>query len=127
MIEKMTQLQMELFITELTNKVNDLETEVRKLKLESMGLSKKQSPIEVDTIDNEYPSVENAPEWNVKFIINTSKGSFPQTLIQKAYTEKQAIYLARTHQLFDMVNKVVKAKQIEPKWKVENAVAEKID
>ena len=136
MIEQMTQLQMELLITELASKVSVLELEVGRLKtaefrkkMETPASIQHLNPIpnEVNTIDNEYASVEDAPKWDVRFVINTSKGSFPQSFIQKAFTEKQAIYLARTHQLFDMVNKIVKAKQIEPKWKVENAVAEKID
>jgi hypothetical protein len=132
--------QLEAIITQLINRVVALENEVKELKGKQQrpkllsGLETPASiqhlnptPNEVDTIDNEYPSVEDAPKWDVRFVINTSKGSFPQSFIQKAFTEKQAIYLARTHQLFDMVNKIVKAKQIEPKWKVENAVAEKID
>jgi hypothetical protein len=73
-----------------------------------------------------YPSVEDAPEWKLVFKVNTSEGVSTQKIIQKAWTEKQAIFLGRTEQLFPTMNELVKAKQIQAKWNVIESQAEKI-
>jgi hypothetical protein len=73
-----------------------------------------------------YPSVEDAPEWKLVFKVNTSEGISTQKVIQKAWTEKQAMFLGRTEQLFNMMNELVKAKQIQPKWNIAEVSAEKI-
>ena len=74
----------------------------------------------------EYPSVEDAPEWKIVFKVNTSEGVSTQKIIQRAWTEKQAIFLGRTEQLFPTMNELVKAKQIQAKWNVLESQAEKI-
>lgn len=79
-----------------------------------------------NTNQTEYPSVEDAPEWKLVFKVNTSEGISTQKVIQKAWTEKQAIFLGRTEQLFSMMNELVKAKQIQPKWNIAETTAEKI-
>jgi len=124
--------QIDDIITQLIRRVSQLEDEVRMLKGNTQMKYQPASiqylkPIEKEIDKPNYPDITDAPKWNVKFVINTSKGSFNQSFIQNAFTEKQAIYLARTHQLFDMVNGVVKKKEIEPKWKVESSTASKID
>jgi hypothetical protein len=73
-----------------------------------------------------YPSVEDAPEWKLTFRVNTSEGISTQKVIQKAWTEKQAIFLGRTEQLFHTMNELVKAKQIQAKWNILDSVAEKL-
>lgn len=83
----------------------------------------------IETTDEEtksYPSVEDAPEWKLVFKVNTSEGISTQKVIQKAWTEKQAIFLGRTEQLFSMMNELVKAKQIQAKWSIAESTAEKI-
>jgi hypothetical protein len=75
---------------------------------------------------SEYPSVDDAPEWKIAFKVNTSEGISTQKVIQKAWTEKQAVFLGRTEQLFNMMNELVKAKQIQPKWSIAESSAEKI-
>jgi hypothetical protein len=74
----------------------------------------------------EYKSVEDAPEWKIVFKVNTSEGISTQKIIQRAWTEKQAIFLGRTEQLFPTMNELVKAKQIQAKWNVLESEAEKI-
>lgn len=74
----------------------------------------------------EYPSVDDAPEWKIVFKVNTSEGISTQKIIQRAWTEKQAIFLGRTEQLFPTMNELVKAKQIQAKWNVLESEAEKI-
>lgn len=70
-------------------------------------------------------STEEAPAWNVYYKVNTSEGIYKTKVKQKAWTEKQAIYLGRTEQLFKHMSNKVKAKEIEPKWTIIEAVAEK--
>jgi hypothetical protein len=81
-----------------------------------------------ETNDNQtdYPSVDDAPEWKVVFKVNTSEGVSIQKIIQKAWTEKQAIFLGRTEQLFSTMNELVKAKQIQAKWNILESEAAKI-
>ena len=73
-----------------------------------------------------YAPVEDAPEWKIVFKVNTSEGISTQKVIQKAWTEKQAIFLGRTEQLFHTMNELVKAKQIQAKWNILDSVAEKL-
>ena len=72
-------------------------------------------------------STEEAPEWYVYYKVNTSEGIYKTKVKQKAWTEKQAIYLGRTEQLFKHMSNKVKAKEIEPKWSIIETSAEKID
>ena len=72
-------------------------------------------------------STEEAPVWNVYYKVNTSEGIYKAKVKQKAWTEKQAIYLGRTEQLFKHMSGKVKAKEIEPKWSILETSAEKID
>lgn len=72
-------------------------------------------------------SVEEAPEWYVYYKVNTSEGIYKAKVKQKAWTEKQAIYLGRTEQLFKHMSGKVKAKEIEPKWSIIETSAEKVD
>jgi hypothetical protein len=108
--------------------------EIKALKLRVSELESKAVPTYTakaitETTDEEtksYPSVEDAPEWKLVFKVNTSEGISTQKVIQKAWTEKQAIFLGRTEQLFSMMNELVKAKQIQAKWSIAESTAEKI-
>ena len=129
----MDNTQLEVIITQLIQRVVMLENEMKMLKgirqTENVPASIQylnQIPNEVDTIKTEYPSVDTAPKWLVTFNVSTSKGIIKQELIQNAYTEKQALFLSRTEQLFPTINEYVKQKLIEPKWKIAGSVAEKI-
>ena len=75
----------------------------------------------------EFKSVEDAPVWNVYYKVNTSEGILNTKVQQQAWTEKQAIYLGRTEQLFKKMSEKVKAKEIEAKWSILESVAEKIN
>jgi len=126
--------QIEAIVTQLINRVVVLENEVKQLKGVEQRIEVPASiqylnpiPNEVDTVDKEYPSVENAPKWMVKFVISTSKGFIDREFVQNAFSEKQAIFLSRNEKLFDEINGFVKQKLIEPKWKIAKSVAEKID
>jgi len=108
--------------------------EIKALKLRVSELESKAVPTYTakaitETTDEEtksYTSVEDAPEWKLVFKVNTSEGISTQKVIQKAWTEKQAIFLGRTEQLFSMMNELVKAKQIQAKWSIAESTAEKI-
>jgi len=108
--------------------------EIKALKLRVSELESKTVPTYTakaitETTDEEtksYTSVEDAPEWKLVFKVNTSEGISTQKVIQKAWTEKQAIFLGRTEQLFSMMNELVKAKQIQAKWSIAESTAEKI-
>lgn len=126
--------QLEAIITQLINRVVALENEVKQLKGKDQRIEVPASiqylnptPIEADTVLSEYPSVENAPQWLVKFDVSTSKGIIKREFIQNAFSEKQAIFLSRNEKLFSEVNEFVKQKLIEPKWKIAGSVAEKIN
>jgi hypothetical protein len=110
-----------------------LSNEIKALKLRVSELETKAAPTytaktNTESTDEEksYPSVEDAPEWKVVFKVNTSEGISTQKVIQRAWTEKQAAFLGRTEQLFNMMNELVKAKQIQPKWSIAESSAEKI-
>jgi len=111
-------------LMEVTRKLADRLNEVEnKLNIPN------KSVIAADTSNitqTEYPSVEDAPEWKLVFKVNTSEGISTQKVIQRAWTEKQAIFLGRTEQLFSMMNELVKAKQIQAKWNIAEVSAEKI-
>lgn len=85
-----------------------------------------ESTKEASDTQTEYPSVDEAPEWKVVFKVNTSEGVSTQKIIQRAWTEKQAIFLGRTEQLFSAMNELVKAKQIQAKWSILESEAAKI-
>jgi hypothetical protein len=108
--------------------------EIKALKLRVSELESKAVPTYTakaitETTDEEtksYTSVEDASEWKLVFKVNTSEGISTQKIIQRAWTEKQAIFLGRTEQLFSMMNELVKAKQIQAKWSIAESTAEKI-
>jgi hypothetical protein len=136
-ISQLTQTQKDLLLLNLINKVSEISADLRTIKLrhivENMDRvssidTKTSSPKEeVSTEETKsYPSVEDAPEWKLVFKVNTSEGISTQKVIQKAWTEKQAMFLGRTEQLFNMMNELVKAKQIQPKWNIAEVSAEKI-
>jgi hypothetical protein len=117
-------------------KVSEMDSELRKLKMQKIveNMDKVSAAptytakTNTESTDEEksYPSVEDAPEWKIAFKVNTSEGISTQKVIQKAWTEKQAVFLGRTEQLFNMMNELVKAKQIQPKWSIAESSAEKI-
>ena len=136
-ISQLSQTQKDLLLLNLINKVSEIDSDLRKLKMQKIVENMdKVSAIDTNTpslvegvVSEEtksYPSVEDAPEWKLVFKVNTSEGVSTQKIIQKAWTEKQAIFLGRTEQLFPTMNELVKAKQIQAKWNVLESQAEKI-
>lgn len=119
---------------QLGNAMITLADEIKSLKFRISELERKAAESKyvakanTETTDEEksYPSVEDAPEWKLVFRVNTSEGVSVQKVIQRAWTEKQAIFLGRTEQLFGMMNELVKAKQIQAKWNILESSAEKI-
>ena len=110
-------------LMEVTRKLADRLNEVEnKLHIPNKSVNTTDT---TNTNQTEYPSVEDAPEWKIAFKVNTSEGISTQKVIQKAWTEKQAIFLGRTEQLFGMMNELVKAKQIQAKWNILESSAEK--
>ena len=124
----------EMLNAKLMNITLTLVDEFKALKLRVSELERKAAmdlptaKASTESTDEEksYPSVEDAPEWKVVFKVNTSEGITTQKVIQRAWTEKQAAFLGRTEQLFNMMNELVKAKQIQPKWSISESSAEKI-
>lgn len=117
-----------VYLKAIAKKLNvtedDLLYQVALLKQTKESKSEEvKSQIESTT---EYPSVDDAPEWKIVFKVNTSEGVSTQKIIQRAWTEKQAIFLGRTEQLFSTMNELVKAKQIQAKWSILESEAEKI-
>lgn len=72
-------------------------------------------------------TTEGAPIWEVWFKVNTSEGITERIVEINAWSEKQAVYLGRTEKLFHDMSKLVKIKQIQPKWNILDAVATKKD
>lgn len=128
------QLQNQVFnltdaVIKLQNQIDLLSDDLRKIKLRHIVENMDRvSAIDTNSAEEtkSYPSVEDAPEWKLVFKVNTSEGISTQKVIQKAWTEKQAIFLGRTEQLFSMMNELVKAKQIQAKWSIAESAAEKI-
>lgn len=106
-------------------RVSELERKAAADKYVAKENTTQQTESNTDEVKS-YPSVEDAPEWKLVFKVNTSEGISTQKVIQRAWTEKQAIFLGRSEQLFPSMNELVKAKQIQPKWNVAEVTAEKI-
>jgi len=104
---------------EQSARITELEAVVAVLQTSSI----KEEVMSEDS--KSYLSVEEAPEWNVFYKVHTSEGIYKAKVKQKAWTEKQAMYLGRTEQLFKHMNDKVKAKEIEAKWSILESVAEK--
>ena len=111
-------------VKELNARVKALEAEKQTSKTSSLG-EEVVSDDKTDT-DMSYRVVTDAPEWNVYYKVNTSEGIYNHTVRQQAWTEKQAMFLGRTEQLFKHMNELVKLKQIQAKWSILDIVVEKI-
>jgi Fe2+ transport system protein B len=116
--------------------INQLKSEIAELK-KQLPMTITEEPFDADpgksTDDytNNKPKVEytteGAPVWEVWFQVNTSEGITERIVEINAWSEKQAIYLGRTEKLFHDMSKMVKIKQIQPKWNILDAVATKKD
>lgn len=126
---KLNQVMLRAIVKKLGITQDELSIEAKALaKLGESDTTNTPSPKEGVVSDDtkSYASVDDAPEWKLVFKVNTSEGISTQKIIQKAWTEKQAIFLGRTEQLFPTMNELVKAKQIQAKWSVLESNAEKI-
>lgn len=123
-ISNLTDTQKDLLLLNLMEKLESLEDRFCRYVI-SKGDHPNYFPNEHKKDSTEYPAVDTAPEWNVWFKLNTSVKDIEITIPQKAWTEKQAIYLARTEVLFPSMCKQVKEKRIEAKWSILDAVATK--
>jgi hypothetical protein len=113
-------------VMKLVEKVNELEAVVAILQTHNTSKQTSSYKEEVMSDDTKsYPSVEDALDWNVFYKVNTSEGIYKVKIEQKAWTEKQAVYLSRTEKLYKHMNDKVKAKEIEAKWSILESVAEK--
>lgn len=126
-ISNLTDTQKDLLLLNLITRLSELEAKVRKLNIDRLAYKPNTYQSEQKELDEtkEYQAVDTAPEWNVWFKLNTSVNEVEITIPQKAWTEKQAIYLARTEVLFPSMCKQVKEKRIEAKWSILDAVATK--
>lgn len=114
-------------IVRLTKIVVALQKQIDELKADKATPQTSSHKEEVTSDEKaDYKSVEDAPVWNVYFKVNTSEGIYNTKVQQQAWTEKQAVYLGRTEQLFKHMNEKVKAKEIEAKWSILESVCEKI-
>jgi len=124
----MTQLKMNELLDMMVAKIKELNDRVKVLEAERATPQTSSSKEEVTSDEKaEFKSVEDAPVWNVYYKVNTSEGILNTKVQQQAWTEKQAIYLGRTEQLFKHMSEKVKAKEIEAKWSILESVAEKIN
>ena len=115
-------------IKEQSARITELENAVAVLEADKATIQTSSHKEEVMSDEKtEAYSTEEAPEWYVYYKVNTSEGIYKAKVKQKAWTEKQAIYLGRTEQLFKHMSGKVKAKEIEPKWSILETSAEKID
>ena len=115
-------------IVRLTKIVVGLQKQIDELKADRATPQTSSHKEEVTSDEKaEFKSVEDAPVWNVYYKVNTSEGIYKARVQQQAWTEKQAIYLGRTEQLFKKMSEKVKAKEIEAKWSILESVAEKIN
>jgi hypothetical protein len=128
-MSKLTETQKEIILLNLVNKVHELENEINKIHRgriqEKWETGNKPEKTEAE--EKVFPPVDNAPVWEVWFKVETSAGIRQSTFETKAWTEKQAVYLARVDKLFPAMSEFVKGKVIEPKWKILDAVATKKD
>ena len=119
----------------VANKMKEQSARITELEAVVAILQKHKTTIQTSSHKEEVMSdekteaysTEESPVWNVYYKINTSEGIYNTKVKQKAWTEKQAIYLGRTEQLFKHMSNKVKAKEIEPKWSIIETSAEKID
>lgn len=128
-INQLTQQQLNEQVFKLTTAVIKLQQQIDDLK--------KQLPMQItddcpfDTDSDKSPKIEytteGSPAWEVWFQVNTSEGITERIVEVNAWTEKQAVYLGRTEKLFPMMSELVKTKQMQPKWKILDAVATKKD
>jgi len=114
-------------IKEQAARITELEAVVAILQTHTTSKQTSSNKEEVISDDTKsYPSVEDAPVWNVFYKINTSEGIYKTKVKQQAWSEKQAVFLGRTEILFKHMSDKVKAKEIEAKWSILESVAEKI-
>jgi hypothetical protein len=131
----MSEQQLKEIFELIGNKLKEQSARITELEsvvaiLQKHISSKQTSSFKEEVVSDEKTeaySVEDAPVWNVFYKINTSEGIYKAKVQQQAWTEKQAIYLGRTEQLFKHMNDKVKAKEIEAKWSILESVAEKIE
>jgi hypothetical protein len=133
---KLTEEQLQKQVYELTKAVIKLQDQITELK-KQLPMTITEAPFEADEnksasdYTNDKPKVEytteGAPVWEVWFKVNTSEGVTERIVEINAWSEKQAVYLGRTEKLFHDMSKMVKIKQIQPKWNILDAVATKKD
>jgi hypothetical protein len=133
---KLTEEQLQKQVYELTKAVIKLQDQITELK-KQLPMTITEAPFEADEnksasdYTNDKPKVEytteGAPVWEVWFKVNTSEGITERIVEINAWSEKQAVYLGRTEKLFHDMSKMVKIKQIQPKWNILDAVATKKD
>jgi hypothetical protein len=128
-MSKLTETQKEIILLNLVNKVHELEMKVIKMNVGRIQekWETQNKPEKTETEEKTFPPVDDAPVWEVWFKVETSAGIRQSTFETKAWTEKQAAYLARVDKLFPTMSEFVKGKVIEPKWKILDVVATKKD
>jgi hypothetical protein len=109
-------------MAEINRKLDLILKQVADIKSQ-LSITVVEEKAEID--ENNYVSVEDAPLWTIYYKLNTSEGVMNQKIEQKAWTDKQAIFLGRTEQLFKLMSDMVKSKNIQPKWNILEAVATK--
>ena len=132
----MTQEELQTLVLKLAKVAIHLQEQITELK-KQLPMTITEAPFEADEnksvsdYTNNKPKVEyttdGAPEWDVWFQVNTSEGITERIVQINAWSEKQAVYLGRTEKLFHDMSKMVKIKQIQPKWNILDAVATKKD
>lgn len=133
----MTEITLQSQITQLQKIAIHLQEQITELKKQLPMQITDECPFDADEnksvsdYTNTKPKVEyttdGAPVWEVWFKVNTSEGITERIVEINAWSEKQAIYLGRTEKLFHDMSKLVKIKQIQPKWNILDAVATKKD
>lgn len=83
-----------------------------------------QKKVEPQQTQGSYLPVDNAPEWKVVFTISVVKPDGEDGLIQmdfsqQAFSEKQALYLARKDSYWPTMNQLVKDKEFKSYKEVE--------
>jgi len=123
----MTDEQLKTLFQTIYDKMVEMSARIKVLEADKAAPQTSSYKEEVMSDEKaEFKSVEDAPAWTVYFKVNTSEGIYKTKCEQKAWTEKQAIYLGRTEQLFKHMSEKVKAKEIEAKWSILESVSEKI-
>ena len=132
----MTEITLQSQITQLQKIAIHLQEQITELK-KQLPMTITEAPFDADEnksasdYTNTKPKIEytteGAPVWEVWFQVNTSEGITERIVEINAWSEKQAVYLGRTEKLFHDMSKLVKIKQIQPKWNILDAVATKKD